>query len=186
MMTDFLSIEELIALVRRGETDAFGDIVRRYQPEVWRVAAAMLRDGWQAEDIVQQTFVDAFFHLDQYETGRDFAAWIKEIARNRVRMELRRAQREGRRLMAYEAALLNSPDAQSHDREARMDELLRRCRERLPPQTAELVRRRYESGCSFEELARELSRSVEAIRQLLSRARLALRDCVQKQLAENP
>ena len=72
---------------------AIAILVRLFQESVWRIAAAMLRDRDATENLVQQVFVDAYLHLDQYEPGTDFGAWIRTVARNRLRKDLRTASR---------------------------------------------------------------------------------------------
>src|SRR5262245_3654703 len=84
-----------------GETEAFAEIVRRSHLPVWRVASAMPRDGGVAENVVQQTFVNAFERLDQYQQGRDLGRWLKAIARNLVRDELVKTTRESAGLLRY-------------------------------------------------------------------------------------
>jgi RNA polymerase sigma factor (sigma-70 family) len=60
-----------------------------------------LQDQSASEDLVQQTFVKAFMSLDNYQTGRDFGAWLRTIARNLLRNELRRRGREDKNLSRY-------------------------------------------------------------------------------------
>lgn len=178
--------DRLIARVRAGEVAVYAELVRAWQADVWKVVVGMLRDGRVAEDLVQQAFVNAYEHLDRYRAGADFGAWIKAIARNLVRLELRGRAREDRRLAAYHAlveARLN--DASAEAREAELGDALRKCRELVPPPAAEALALRYDHGRDFEDVARSLGRSVEATRQLLARVRAALRDCIQKRLAES-
>ena len=176
-----LSDAELIAAVRRGERDLYATLVRRYQGKVWKVAAAMLGDVHLTEDLVQQTFIRAFLKLDAFDARREFGPWLKEMARNEVRQELRRQSREGQRLDFYQEHLLNEGlDEAAEQRRSALVEILRRCRRKLAPQVAEALDWRYALGWSFEQIAVRLGRTLEATRQMLSRARLALRDCVQR------
>ena len=98
--------EEIVSRALSGQTEAFGELIRLYQREVWAVITAMLLDKMKTEDLVQQTFVSAYRHLDRFQRERDFGAWIKEIARNQVRQELRSRQREGNRMELYHQHLL--------------------------------------------------------------------------------
>ena len=61
--------DRIVAEVLAGDTQAFAGLVRMYQETVWRIAAALLRDRDATENLVQQVFVDAYFHLDQYARG---------------------------------------------------------------------------------------------------------------------
>jgi RNA polymerase sigma-70 factor, ECF subfamily len=176
--------EQLVRRVRAGETEAYADLVRQFELPVWRVVAAMLQDFHEARDALQQTFVDAYLHLDQFQLGRDFGAWIKEIARNRVRQELRRMSRESNRLAVYrtqlEERIADAPAAERY--EQHYFDALRHCRAQLPERTAQALAWRYEGGKSFEEVATLLETSRAAAEKLLSRARIALRDCLATRL----
>jgi RNA polymerase sigma-70 factor (ECF subfamily) len=176
--------DEIIRRVLAGDVDAYEAIVRAYQSEVWKVVAAMLFNAQRTEDLVQQTFINAYQHLDRYESGRDFKGWLKEIARNEVRQELRRKSREDRRLEAYQAQELETYQVPaSGPLDAALEEALLNCTRTLPPAAATVVQLRYESGRNFTEIATLLGRTVEATRQHLARIRIALRECIEKYLA---
>lgn len=184
-----MSSPEADAIVREvlsGQTEAYAGIVRLYQRDVWRIAAALLHDAQRTEDLVQQAFVEAYLHLDRYEPGRDFGAWIKSIARNLVREDLRARSREARRMGAYrdhlEARFRDDAAAGRH--EDRLAEAHARCREGLAEPSARVLDLRYAQSRSFEEIAAELGRSVEAVRQMLFRIRLSLRDCIEKRMEQ--
>ena len=177
--------DNTVARVLGGEIDAYESIVRAYQQEVWKVVAAMLFNAERTEDLVQQTFINAYQHLHQYQRGRDFGVWLKEIARNQVRQELRRSAREDRRLEVYYTHLLRAYDAPATSvLEDALAEALRDCTQELPPASAKAVELRYQSGLNFGEIAKLLGRTVEATRQHLARIRLALRDCIEKHQAK--
>src|SRR5262249_37648061 len=149
--------DRVVAEVLAGDTQAFADLVRMYQETVWRIAAAMLRDRDATENLVQQVFVDAYFHLDQYAPGTDFGAWIRTVARNRLRKELRSAGREDRRLATYRERLaerLRAEGTGNRDDSDAYVAALRGCRQLLSPRDAALVKMRYEKGLSFEAIAK--------------------------------
>ena len=179
--------DRIVAEVLAGNTQAFADVVRLYQQDVWRIAAALLRDRDATENLVQQVFVDAYFHLDQYAQGTDFGAWIRTVARNRLRKELRTAGREDRRLATYRERLAERLTAEAggarDDSEAYVA-ALRGCRQALPSRDAQLVKLRYEKGLSFEEIAEQQGQSPEAVQRMISRIRFRLRDCIQNKLNE--
>lgn len=177
--------DRIVAEVLAGDTRAFADIVRLYQQDVWRIAAALLRDRDATENLVQQVFVDAYFHLDQYNSGTDFGAWIRTVARNRLRKELRTAVREDRRLVTYRERLaerLRSEAAGARDDSDEYTAALRGCREALPPRDKALVALRYEKGLSFEAIAERQGQTPEAAQRMISRIRFRLRECIQSKL----
>jgi len=182
-----MTTDGLVARIRAGETALYAELVRRHQADVRKVVGALLRDLRSTEDLVQQAFVNAYQHLDRFREGADFAVWIKAIARNLARMELRTRSREGRRLDVYGELLERRwrDEDRAHRRENETGDALRRCKEALGGDGARALSMRYEQGRPFGEISSELGRSVEAVRQLLSRVRVSLRDCIRKRLAES-
>jgi RNA polymerase sigma-70 factor (ECF subfamily) len=174
-------VEEVLA----GDTEAYAGLVRLFQESIWRIGASLLRDRNATENLVQQVFVDAYLHLDQYEPGTDFGAWIRTVARNRLRKELRAASREDRRLAAYRERLAERLRAEDRslqdDSEVYMD-ALRGCRQLLPNRDAAILKMRYEHGMSFEAIAGEQGQTPDAVQRMISRIRFRLRDCIQKKL----
>jgi RNA polymerase sigma-70 factor (ECF subfamily) len=79
--------------VRNGEGAAFEKLMRRYNQRIFRTARAVLRDEAEAEDVVQETFVRAFRHLEQFEERSSVGTWLTRIAVNEALSRLRRSQR---------------------------------------------------------------------------------------------
>jgi RNA polymerase sigma-70 factor, ECF subfamily len=179
-----MDVEEVLERVRAGDVEAYASVVRRFQGEVRQVVAFALRDVDGSADLVQQTFVDAFFHLDRFEAGRSFGAWVRGIARNLVREELRRRGREQARYTAYHSHLVacGGDDACAEERERSLREALLRCREELSPPAKRALELRYDRGLDFDGVAEGLGRTVAAARQLLQRVRLLLKHCIEQRL----
>ena len=179
-------IDLLIRRIRGGETECFAEVVRRFEQPTWRVVAAMLQDFDRSREMLQRVFVNAYLHLDRFELGRDFEVWIKEIARNCVRQELRQLARQSTRLEAYRLQLEQewSVAATAEEAETRYLEALASCREQLPERSAQAIVWRYEQGHSFDEIASRLSTTRAAAEKLLSRVRSLLRECVESRLAQ--
>jgi len=87
------SDEELLALFRQGRRDAFGVLVRRYEGELYGYLRRYLGDGDLAEDVFQNTFVQVFTKLDQYEAGRPVRPWLYTIATHQAIDAMRRQSR---------------------------------------------------------------------------------------------
>jgi RNA polymerase sigma-70 factor (ECF subfamily) len=179
-------VNELVRQVLAGETALFGVLVRTYSPDVLRIVILMLGDRVLTENIVQQTFVNAFEHLHEFRLGEDFGRWVRAIARNLVRDELRRSSRERGRMARYRSYLLSkfSTDDEGDRREHALAEALVNCRGKLNALAAKALRLRYEEELSFNEVAAAIGRSPEATRQIVSRARIVLRQCMQEELDE--
>jgi RNA polymerase sigma-70 factor (ECF subfamily) len=176
------STDETVRKVLEGDRDAFEGIIDRYQEDLWQIAACSVRDYGLIQDIVQQTFVKAYFALNRFEPGRDLGRWIKGILRNEVRQQLRRMMREQSRIGAYaeqialEAAMENTEADDSGTRKRFLEE----CVGALSRQMQRLLRLRFETARPVDDIARELGRSRMAVYKALSRIRASLRECVER------
>lgn len=175
-----LSTKEIVARIRAGDRQAYRHLVSRYKSEVTAVAHALLRGDDVVEDLVQQVFIEAFWSLESYSEERSFSAWIKGIARNKVREELRKKYRYRGRIEHYarlmEGRLAEMAGRDLFDAESRV--ALEDCLSRLDEKAARSIRMHYLEERSTEEIASILERSPGAVRVLMHRARAALRDCL--------
>lgn len=84
MNFESLTDEEIVGHIRNGAEDAFGELVERHSSTVLRVALMITRRPQEAEDIVQDTFFQAFKSLDSFSADKaQFKTWLLTIARNR-------------------------------------------------------------------------------------------------------
>ena len=132
------------------------------------------------DELVQETYVEAWFALRDYQPRGMLTAWLKGIARNVLARVLR--ERARRRTVGGEALELIGSDLPV---ESQLDDeaLLRRlraCLARLPVQTQELLRRRYAEDHDLTRLAIAYKRQREALVAQLYRLRQALRSCVEQ------
>src|SRR5580765_7555147 len=74
----------LIASAQKGDQAAFGEIVRRYQRAVYRVAYALTRNASDADDLAQETFVRAWGAIGRFELGQPLYPWLARIATNQA------------------------------------------------------------------------------------------------------
>ena len=145
------------------------------------------------DDIAQEAFVIAYKKLEIFERGTNFGAWLRTIARNLVRNELRRQGR--RRVLANDVAefLLSRADeksthpgveveqAEQHEQQV---SALRKCLQKLPARSRRLVQQRYFEQLSLGVIASDEDTNANNVSQILFRLRAALSDCIQKQLGD--
>lgn len=176
--------DRLVGEVLAGNTPAYADLIRLYERDVWVIASTLVRDWEGTESLVQQAFIDAYTHLHRYQLGTDFGAWIRTLARNRLRKELRTLSREKQRLAVYQERLAERLRAEEHARDDSDVYLaaLRSCRAELPAEEAAILRLRYEKGQTFEAIATRRGMTPAAVQRAISRIRFRLRACVEGQL----
>src|SRR5262245_47434980 len=88
-----LSDGEVVERVKAGETALFEVLMRRYNQRVYRVARAILGNDGEAEDVMQDAYVRAYAHLDQFAGRASFATWLTRIAVHEALARARRSRR---------------------------------------------------------------------------------------------
>jgi RNA polymerase sigma-70 factor (ECF subfamily) len=136
------------------------------------------------DDIAQEAFMVAFREWTSFDSSRDFGRWVRGIAANLVRNEVRKRARQQRILHAeLTYLLLNRQSDAARDASPILVSAIRACLARLSPGQLALVHGRYRDGLSAAELADRAGKSADAVRQILTRIRRDLRACVQLRAA---
>lgn len=170
---------ELVELAKLGDSDAFGELVRRYQGAAYAVARGVTGHHEDAEDAVQDAFVTALRRLEECRDSKKFAGWLLAIVRNTARNVVRRES-----LRATEPV---PPDAQSSrpgpEAEAELAELrrdLEAALAELPALQREIVLLYDLEGWKHDEIAERLGVPSGTVRSHLHFARKALRERLAK------
>ncbi|MEY9094563.1 RNA polymerase sigma factor [Paenibacillus sp. RC84] len=87
---------ELIDRARRGDREAFNELVRRHRAKVLGLANRLVEDRSLAEDVVQDALIRAFLHLGTLADAGKFGPWLRRIVRNQALLKLRRGGPSGR------------------------------------------------------------------------------------------
>ena len=86
---------QTIERVRRGDVDAFDELVGRYQREIYFLVLRMVKNEQDAEEVAQQAFINAFNSLKKFRGGSTFKTWLYRIAINLANTHLKRNKRRG-------------------------------------------------------------------------------------------
>lgn len=171
-------VEECLA----GNWEAFDAIVRRYRDRVGSIAARLLPDNSEVEDVVQETFLHSLHSLKRYDRSRPFEYWLFGIAVNVVRNRSR--NRWWTKVIRFadveacdapadapSASSGSSPSALALDAVERLKRrALRSAVRKLPPKQREAVVLRYYEGYDVIEIAEIVRMSEAAVRMCLLRA----------------
>lgn len=165
---------ELVARVRNGDPEAFGEIVRRYQQRAYAVAHRLMRQREDAEDLVQDAFMAALDKLETFDERRPFGPWLFRILVNRGTSQLRaRGIRVTEEIPATVGDESATPDrlAERAETAARVHAAIAELsdRQRLVIQLHEI------DGFSSAELAEMLGIAEPTVRWTLHAARKRLR-----------
>jgi RNA polymerase sigma-70 factor (ECF subfamily) len=172
--------EEVVEQILAGDKALFELLMRRYNERLYRAARAITRDDREAEDVLQQAYVNAFAHLRQFKGQAQFATWLMRITINEA---LARVRRRGR----YEPfdddystvetfmPWNSTPDPERQAFTGELRELLEWAIDNLPDGSREVFVLREVEGLSTAETAASLQVSEDVVKTRLSRARAALR-----------
>jgi RNA polymerase sigma-70 factor (ECF subfamily) len=176
---DATLVRASIALVRRGDSDAFGRIVELYQRRLFGLALMMARDPSGAEEIVQDAFVRAFVNLASYDDARPFYPWISTItvrlAQNWLVQRRRVNTREGTELDPDLATAVVTTDPLTDLITDESDRRLWQSVSALTSGERTAVILFYRQDMSVREIASALGVNGGTIKTLLFRARQKLR-----------
>jgi RNA polymerase sigma-70 factor (ECF subfamily) len=182
-----LSDQVLVEKIRAGDYQAFEFLVTRYESKVYRLAVRMLRNPQDAEDALQETFLQVFRGLAGFEGRSKFSTWLFRLATNVCLMRIRHRETEPSKLLPLEDYL---PKLEEGDSPQMMDwadrpedallskesrEKMMEALDKLPPEYRAVFILRDIEGFSNAETGESLGISVAAVKSRLHRARLALR-----------
>ena len=170
-----------VELARQGDENAFAALIRAHQDQLYRVALRMLGNSQDAQDAVQEAFLQAWQHLPGFRGDARFSTWVTRILINRCH-NLQRARRPADPLPdegASPAALPSMPAADTVAVETQRRDAVRRALLTLPlDQRAPLVLTTF-AGYTFAETGRILGVTEGAARVRAHRARRALATLLQ-------
>ena len=165
----------LISRAKYGDEQAFAELMRAYYAFVYRIVIKIVDNPHDAEEVVQDAFLNAYRGLARYEEKKRFKSWLAKIARN-CALNWQRAQRADTVSIndVSEGTLraVDSPDEQLiRDEEL---EMVQRAMNTLPQKDRDIARAYYLDGASYDDLTRSHGLSYKAISFRLSRAKRTL------------
>jgi RNA polymerase sigma-70 factor (ECF subfamily) len=177
---------ELVARARDGDPAAFEELVQKYERKVFRLAKNITNNDEDAEDVLQETFLKAYSHLDGFQGNSKFYTWLVRIAVNEALMKLRKRKSDkmvsldegietGEETMVREIAVWEDDPEQRYS-QAEIRAILHEAISALRPAFRTVFILRDIEELSTEETANLLDLSIPAVKSRLLRARLQLRE----------
>jgi RNA polymerase sigma-70 factor (ECF subfamily) len=165
----------LIHRTRNGETEAFGEIVKRYQQSVFNVCYRLLGNHRDAEDLTQNTFIRVYRRLHTYDSKRPFGPWIRKIATN---LCLNFFQQRTDIIPFEERHHQPTPNKRTTPEEiynkTEQAETLHQAIINLPPKHRVMIELRHYQELSYQEIAETLNIPVSDVKSYLFRGRKLL------------
>lgn len=177
-----LLIDEHLVLrdAQKGDRQAFAALVERYWDRLYRWLYHLTHDRHAAEDLTQEAFCKALAHLDRFQAGTNFRAWLFRIAHNSFLNQVRNHGRGRQPLPEDLATVAEGPVEQAVNREALQE--LARSVAKLPPEFRAAFLLRAEEELSFRQIADVLGLTEETARWRVFKARQKLMQSLAPQL----
>lgn len=184
---------DLIAALRRGDANAFEDLVRLHGGRMLAVARRMLRVEEDARDAVQEALLSAFKALDGFQETARLSTWLHRIVVNAALMRLRRQRRKPEESIdellprfddsgSWESEPSHWSTPLEHAERHETRAIVRECIERLPASYRTVLMLRDIEELDTDETAAALGIGVSAVKTRLHRARHALRTLIEQRL----
>jgi RNA polymerase sigma-70 factor (ECF subfamily) len=177
----------LVAAAKRGDAQAFEELVFRHKQKVLATAQRITNNREDAEDVTQESFHKAFLHLDAFEEKSRFSTWLTRIAMNEAFMLLRRRRgvfevlpgsTDDEAKSSSEAFVDQSPNPEETCWQRERTDLLTRAINRLGPKIRRTILLRDIEERSVEETAKILGTSITAVKARVFQGRRKLRRTV--------
>jgi RNA polymerase sigma-70 factor (ECF subfamily) len=166
----------LIDRARAGEATAFERLAEQYAARLWRCALALCRDSHWAEDLVQETLVEAWRSLARFDGRCTFPSWLHGILRHRFLKG--RRQQDAARFSASDGLDPTRCSAHTPDRSMEMSEdavRIRRAVANLPEEHRLVVELRFFADATLDEIAAALGCPLGTVKSRLHHALIKLR-----------
>jgi RNA polymerase sigma-70 factor (ECF subfamily) len=181
---------ELVRRARDRDEAAIREIMRSNNRRLYRLARGILRNDSEAEDVVQETYVRAFTHLDSFRGDSSFGTWLGRIAINEAlgRLRRRRAGVEtslepehfNAQIIPFPAPAASDPEKTMAQRQ--IQNVVEQAIDELPEPFRIVFMTRVVEGMNVEETAEILGLKPETVKTRLHRARAVLRENVEKKI----
>ena len=185
----------LVQAAKQGDVSAFEQLVKRYDRNIFRIAQHITQNREDAEDVVQDAFLKAYENLEQFQGNSKFYTWLVRIAVNESLMKLRRRKTSKTVSMDEDVETEEgsmprefadwSPNPEQQYGQSELGDILRKTIQGLPTSFRTVFVLRDVEGLSTEETAEMLSLSIPAVKSRLLRARLQLRERLNRYFKKN-
>lgn len=184
MDAEIESDELVAAKVQGGDVEAFGELIRRYEPKMLRYAKKFLFGTEDAKDQIQEVFLKAYMNIKSFDVSRRFSPWLYRIAHN----EFLNAIKKHKRLPVFAfdldtlfPHLTAKETADQGIRAGEIKEMLDKSLGELHPKYRELLVLYYFEEMDYKEIAEILQIPVGTVGVRLKRGREMLKQIIEKQ-----
>jgi len=181
-MTDSTD-ESIVAAVKRGEIEMFGELISRYEAKLKRYARRFLAREEDVADLVQDVFIKAYTNIQSFDVSLRFSPWIYRIAHNTFVSELKRKKYHVSDFFDMDTILPFLSAKETADANILEDEVkgeVESLLASLAPKYREVVVLHYYEALSYQEISDVLQIPVSTVGVRINRARIKLKEIISK------
>lgn len=164
----------LVDLASAGDQQAFEYLFTRYRDALMRLFEQRLEEKTMASDLLQETFIKVYLHINDYSKSYTFGQWIYSIARNTLIDHLRRKSGDVLLDERFRAPLATTPSPEESVIINQTRAHFYNALEELSPEYRQVIEMRFLEEYSYEEIAEKLGRPLNTIKTQIRRARATL------------
>ncbi len=169
----------LIGKTLNGDARAFEKLVRKYQQDVYRTIICMVKDHGMADDLIQQTFIKVYTHLDSFNSAYPLFPWIRRIAVNETLNVLKsKCEKQKKGFEPLDERKIPPHTSDNPLKNLEKQEFIRMLEDaihQLPPDQKAVFLLRTQEEMSYQEIADALDISVGTVMSRLNRARCKIK-----------
>ncbi len=172
-IADYIVAEDrrLAALALEGDDTAFAHLFNRYRDAIRQLLVQRTGSADDADDLLQETFIKVYLHLDRYNAAYSFGQWVYTIARNTFIDYVRRRSEELPIDERFSAPASSAPNPEESVIHSQQHAQIERYLSMLPPHYGRLIALRLFDEYSYEEIAEQLSLPLGTVKTRIHRAR---------------
>jgi len=177
-----MSDEELVSQVVQGNISAYEHIVSRYEPKLRKYINYLLSSTEHTDDILQETFINAYVNINSFNLSKKFSSWLYRIAHNKAIDYVRKTSgfRINIGLDILPISIFDKETPESAYEKEMISKSVKHCLTQLPLSYKEILTLYYLEDKSYEEIRDILHLNINNIGVRLSRGKKILRDICEK------
>lgn len=173
--------EKIIARARRGDADAFEQLVAAYRDQVFRLALRMCGSEADADEVAQEAFLSAWKALPNFRGESQFSTWLYQLTTHAAIDLMRREKRQIAAADITEVSAADpAPSPQQQAEQSEQREIVRDAILQLAPEQREVVVLRFMEELSYEEIGAVLKLPPGTVKSRLNRAKAQLKEILSK------
>ncbi len=180
----------LVTKAKKGDKEAFRELVEAYQTRIFHAANKVLKSEAEAEEVAQESFVKAYLNLDKFKGDSSFYTWLYRITFNMAIDVQRKLARRGGEKISFEESFMGEPDNHTPDKDLISKEsrvLIQNALNELSEEHRNVVVMRDVEGFSYSEIAKIIGVNSGTVMSRIFYARKKMREYLKshKNLIEN-